>query len=264
MKYERELEVAKDIARQSGKIMKHYFFADNQGIQRKADNSPVTHADIEINHLVIQELAKHFPEDGVIGEEQSTADYGMGRRWICDPLDGTKGFTWGSPTSMFSLALVIDGVPVMGVVYDPYLDLMYWGEKGQGSYCNEKKLQVSRNGLQGGFVALTSSVARLIDNPSMVQDLAKTNTQVTMFSGAVYKACLVARGRLVGYVEGGIGAHDMAAMQVIVEEAGGKITKFDGETADYSQPFKSAVVSNGRVHAELLEMIKNSAQKKHD
>ncbi len=252
--YLKEREVSEAIARKAGVIMKEYFFAVDQGTQLKDDGSPVTIADTKINSMAIEELQKHFT-DGIIGEEESTSEYGMGRKWFCDPIDGTKGFTWGIPTSVFSLGLVVDGVPVFGVVYDPYLDLMYWGAKGEGSYCNDQKLKVGEGNLAGNFVAVSSSLQKLIRNLEVVNKLMATKVKLVTFSGAVYKSCLIARGKLVGYMESEVGAHDMAAVQVIVEEAGGKVTGFDGEPLDYLKPFKSAVVSNSVTHEQLLEML---------
>ena len=124
--YTKELAVAKQIAREAGEIMRYYFFATDMCVETKEDSSPVTEADIKINSLVIERLATAFADDGVIGEEQSTATYGTGRRWGCDPIDGTKGFIWGAPTAMFSLGLVVDGTPVLGVCYESIVDELYW------------------------------------------------------------------------------------------------------------------------------------------
>ncbi|MBU6501056.1 MAG: hypothetical protein KGJ89_02930 [Patescibacteria group bacterium] len=110
--YTKELFAAKDIAKEAGVIMRKYFDED-QHIEIKKDNTQVTIADKLINSLVIQRLAKAFPSDGVIGEEESTAEYGGGRKWFCDPIDGTAAYIWGVPTAMFSLGLVLDGRPVI-------------------------------------------------------------------------------------------------------------------------------------------------------
>ena len=248
--YEKELTVAKDIARKAGAIMLKYF-DDDQHIELKEDASFVTIADKQINRLVIEELAKHF-DDIVIGEEESTGEYGMGRRWLCDPIDGTKAYVWGTPTAMFSLGLVVDGAPVMGVAYDPFLDRLYEASLGGGSFCNGVALRVSGTGLDGGIVATTSSTRKIEKRLKSIAYLAEKGASDAVFSGAVCKICLVARGRFVGYFEGGIGAHDMAAAQVIVEEAGGKVTDFTGARLDYSKPFQGAVVSNGVVHDDLV------------
>jgi histidinol-phosphatase len=254
-KYSKELEVVQSIARQAGVIMKKYFFSQDQDIQIKDDGSPVTIADTAINSMVIKELQKNF-DDGIIGEEESTTEYGLGRRWFCDPIDGTKAFVWGVPTSMFSLGLVIDGVPQFGVIYDPYLNLLYWGAKGEGSYCNDQKLEVKKASLGGERVAITSTAHRIIDKPELAKKLLVEKVDIVLCSGAVFKSSLVAKGKLVGYIEEGVGAHDMAAVQVIIEEAGGKVTGYTGKSLDYTKPFNGAVVSNGLVHYQLIEMLK--------
>ena len=253
MEYTKELEVAKKIAKLAGEIMLKYFDGE-QGVVMKDDKSPVTKADMEINDLVIEELEKIFPEDGIVGEEKSTASYGQGRRWICDPLDGTAGYTWGIPTAMFSLGLAIDGRPVLGVVYDPFLDRLYEGVSEQGSFCNGVKLQVSDNNLEDGKVAVTSNPVK-IKNLKYIDEFDNKGTQLRTLNGAVYKSCLVAKGKFEGYVEHGVGPHDMIAVQVIIEEAGGKVTGVKGETLDYSVPFKGAIVSNGKVHNEIVEIV---------
>ena len=256
-KYESEMNVATALARQAGEIMRRYADGDQRTIT-KTDGSPVTIADTQINRLVIEELAKHFPDDGVVGEEESTAEYGAGRRWICDPVDGTSAYTWGLPTSMFSLGLVIDGHPVLGVAYDPWTDRLYTAMKGEGSFCNGERLAVSTLGLTEGTVAVTSRVTSLLGGNPIVEAIAATGTGLATFSGAVYKSALVARGRFVGYVETGVKPHDMVAMQVIVEEAGGRITGLAGEPLDYSRPFSGAIVSNAVVHDELVAAIERA------
>lgn len=251
--YSKELEIAKSIAFKAGVTMLKYFDGDQQ-VETKDDGSPVTIADKMINTIVIYELKKHFPDDGIIGEEESTTDYGLGRKWICDPIDGTIAFTWGTPTSMFSLALVIDGKPVLGVVYDPFLNNLYHGIKGLGSFCNDKPISVSSSGLDYGRVALTSDARKLSEGLDFVKRLSKTKAYFAVFSGAVYKATLVAKGKFVGYIEEGVKAHDVAAVQVLVEEAGGKVTSLSGKNFEYTAPFKGAIISNGLVHNELVDI----------
>lgn len=253
-KYQKELEVAKAVAKEAGVIILKYFDID-QEIEIKSDNSPVTIADKLINTLVIERLSKEFPEDGVIGEEESNTEYGMGRKWLCDPIDGTAGYIWGTPTAMFSLALVVDGKPMMGVAYDPFLDKMYFGIDGEESFCNEKKISVNNLQIKGGIMAVSGGLKMLFES-SYFPKLLDIKPRFACFSGGVYKACLVAKGKFVGYIEVGVGAHDMAAVQVILEGAGGKITALDGSVLDYSKPFKGVIISNKLVHDELLEIYK--------
>lgn len=251
--YETELTLAKEIAQKAGVIMRQYFRTEN-GREEKADGSPVTLADKAINRMVIKEIQKHF-SDIVIGEEESTGEYGMGRRWICDPIDGTKAYVWGVPTAMFSLGFVVDGVPMLGVAYDPFLNHLYEAVRGGGSFCDGKSIHVSTSPLSGGYVALTSSPRKIIALTSSVTYLHEHGAKTATFSGAVYKMCLVAQGSLVGYFEAGVNAHDTAAGHVIVEEAGGRASAYDGTPLLYSHPFKAAVFSNGIVHSELLASI---------
>lgn len=249
--YNPELEAAKKIAKEAGIIMLKYFDAD-QKIEIKADNSQVTIADKLINSLVIEKLAVLFPNDGVIGEEESNAEYGMGRKWFCDPIDGTAGYVWGVPTAMFSLALVIDGKPVMGVAYDPFLDRIYTGQNGEKSLCNEEIISVSDLDFKSGTFAVSSSVGSLPET-KYFQRMIDDNVRLACFSGAVCKTCLVSRGKFIGYAENGVNAHDMAAVQVILEGAGGKISSIEGQELDYSKPFKGAIVSNKIVHDEIIK-----------
>lgn len=251
MDYGKELEIAKSIAREAGEIMLRYFDGD-QAIEIKSDGSQVTVADKLINTLVIKRLASAFPEDGVIGEEESTSEYGFGRKWFCDPIDGTAAYVWGVPTAMFSLALIIDGNPVIGIAYDPFLDRMYTGSVGEKSTCNSKLIAVSHLDFKSGIFAASSSIKSL-PKTKYFQRMAADGVQLATFSGAVYKSCLVARGRFIGYAEHGVNAHDMAAVHVIIEGAGGRITSLEGKRLDYSRPFKGAIVSNGTVHDETIQ-----------
>ena len=253
MAYEHELAAAKNIALAAGEIMLTYFDGD-QHVERKSDNTPVTIADKLINDLVIETLARSFPQDGIIGEEKSTTQYGAGRMWFCDPIDGTKAYVWGVPTAMCSLGLVVDGKPVMGVVYDPFLKRMYEGVLGSGSFCNGNRLAVSKEALAGSTVAITST-AEKIRTLSYIKKLEEAGARLASFSGGVYKSCLIARGKCSGYLESQVNAHDMAAIEVIITEAGGKVTSMTGDALDYTKPFKGAVVSNGVVHDELIKII---------
>ena len=253
MDYKNELGIAKDIAYKAGKIMLEYFDAD-QELDHKDDESEVTIADKKINSMVIAELTKHF-DDGIIGEEESTAEYGDGRKWICDPIDGTKAFVLGVPTAMFSLGLVVDGSPVLGVAYDPFLKRLFWAVKGQGSYCNDKKLSVSSSGLAKHYVGVSNNNQRIVENHDIIKRLLGTEAKLDLTCGAVYKSCQVAQSKLSGYVESIVNPHDVAAGHIIVEEAGGMVSGYDGKKLDYAKRFKGAILSNNTVHSDLIKCV---------
>lgn len=254
--YKKELETAQEIAREAGKIMRVYFDR-KQEVSYKKDASSVTMADIKINDLVIKRLKKLFPEDGIIGEEKSISEYGMGRIWFCDPIDGTAGFIWGTPTAMFSLALVVDGVPTVGVAFDPFLDRMYTAIKGKGSFCNGKRIKVSNDSLKQRYLAVSGGVSRVTRLP-YIKEFKSKGVHLAGFSGAVYKGCLIAKGRLIGYIEHGLNAHDVAAVQVIVTEAGGKISGLKSGMLDYTKPLEkeAIVISNTKTHKEIISILK--------
>lgn len=116
------LNFAKEMCSEAGKIMKKYFYQDS-GISYKGDRTIVTLADKEINHILIEKVKEKFPNHSVDGEEEK---FGESKYvWVCDPVDGTAMYARHIPVAVFSLALVIDGVPEVGVVYDPFLDNLY-------------------------------------------------------------------------------------------------------------------------------------------
>jgi len=257
--YKVELEVATQIAFKAGKIMRRYF-KDGQQRMIKVDGTPLTIADTTINRMVIEELREHFPDDIVVGEEESTGGYGTGRRWLCDPIDGTKAFTWGVPTAMFSLALVIDGRPTVGVAYEPQLEMLYSAVMGEGAFCNAQPLRVNSDSLQSGILATLSSPSRIRNDAAYLREFIDSKVDMAVFSGAVAKSVRVAEGRFVGYLEEMVNPYDMAAVDVIVTEAGGMLTSFDGKQLDYINGFTGAVVTNGVIHDELLQVINRSRQ----
>ena len=130
---ENYLDFAKKIAYKAGDIMKKYFACDN-GAEYKFDNTIVTKADKEINDYLIEQVKIEFPTHCVDGEEKQ---FGKSKYvWVCDPVDGTSMYARHIPVAVFSLALVIDGVPNVGVIYDPWTDNLYSAVKGKGAYRN--------------------------------------------------------------------------------------------------------------------------------
>ncbi len=260
--FKKEIEVAEMIARKAGEVMLYYFDRD-QKVETKEDKSFVTVADKKINTMVIKELKKAFPLDDVIGEEESSGSFGMGRKWFCDPIDGTAAFVYGCPTAMFSLGLVIDGVPVLGVIFDPFLNKLFKGIKGSGSFLNNKRLRVSQKNLKNGVFAGSGSLSKCMTEPfsSFLQSIKSKGARIFSISGVVYKANLLVSGKIVGHTEPGVNNHDVCALEVIVEEAGGKITALDGSKLSYLKPFKGVVMSNRVTHQEILKEVKKHLNK---
>ena len=257
MDYTKELAFAKRMALEAGRIMKKYYRADQQ-VKTKADQTPVTIADTEVNQLIVDQVKMAFPDYGVLGEEIS---YQSDREklWVCDPIDGTPAFIYHLPTSMFSLALVLDGVPMVGVAFNALTREMYSAVKHQGAWLDDKGIKVSTRKWGRDTRVIGSS------DGSVGRDIPRTSLakqDITVISGysVVFKGCLVADSSVDGRIWSGTGVHDIAAIKLIVEEAGGKVTDLDGNEQRYDRPINGAIMSNGLIHDELLRLVKASRQ----
>lgn len=255
----REMHAATTAAYLAGKIMLKYFNADHK-VTNKSDGTPVTIADKAINEMVIDRLVREFPSYGVVGEEQSTEDVSQERVWYCDPIDGTKSFIRGIPTAMFSLGLVEAGRPVMGVAFDPFQNNIFTASQGGGSYKNRTRIHVSDVNLDQGVVGVSSNIARSLNKrPAYLAAMARKGMEMDITNGAVFKACLLASGKFAGYLEPVLGPHDVAAAEVIVAEAGGFVSGWDGRMLDYSEEFKGAIMANTETNLIELGRLAQSA-----
>ena len=252
------LDFAKSVAREAGDIMQKYF-GKKPDAHLKADNTIVTVADEEINQLVIKRVAEQYPAHDIDGEEAS-ARRGSDYVWVCDPIDGTAPFAMELPVSVFSLALVIDGQPEVGVIYAPFSDHLYWASRGRGAYMNSQPIHVSQHSLDDRVeMNVDWWPSAPWDVMQVVHDLAyEKDVYVTTVSSTTHAAALVARGEFVASVFAGTKGKnvDIAAAKVIVEEAGGKVTDLFGREQRYDQDICGAVLSNGIVHEEIVEAMR--------
>lgn len=256
--YNEYLEFAKDIALKAGKIMLKYF---NEKVESsyKVDKTIVTKADKEINHYLIEEVRKQFPNHSVYGEEEmvGNGDY----VWVCDPIDGTAMYARELPVSVFSLALCIKGMPVVGVVYDPFTDHLYYASHGDGAFCNDNKICVSNIKLED-----KESVAHFDMWPSAeynIYDVVKKLGKKTYFVsiGSIIRASMcVASGKFtLALFPGTVNKfYDIAAVKIIVEEAGGIVTNLFGNNQRYDTTIKGAIISNKTVYDEVIDLIRKS------
>ena len=254
------LEFAKNIAIDAGAIMLKYFNTELKA-NYKDDETIVTIADKEINQLVIDRVHEFFPAHDIYGEEAQDFSNKSSYLWACDLVDGTAMYARGIPTAVFSLALVIDGEPVVGVVYDPFTDHLYSAAKGEGVYCNDAPISV--NDIQLADMKAVSNFdiwpeADIFHEMSgLIAGLNKTTYLVSI--GSCINACMqVAKGTFVAQVFSGTKGKnvDIAAAKVIVEEAGGKVTDIHGCGQRYDRDINGAIISNGLVHDEIIRAIK--------
>ena len=221
----------------------------------KEDGSPVTAADEAVNALVIERVSELFPDDGIIGEEQSGGSGTSGRLWVCDPIDGTLPFTMGMPTNLFSLALVDDGEPVMGVLYDPYLDRLQEAVRGEGATVNGAPLRVSDQSLPGGILAIPDVQFGQLDTAALASHVLTGGSRILCLASITYVSSLVASGQVAGALFPGSTVWDIAAVKVIVDQAGGRVTDLDGDPQRYDRPLNGAIISNGTCHDALIDLV---------
>ena len=258
VQYTEELEFAKDLASEAGKIMRKYFRSTENGAELKSDKTIVTLADTEINSLLIQRSKVEFPAYSILGEEEVFEVEDAKYAWVCDPVDGTQPFANGIPISTFSLALVdSEGISVLGVVYDPFQDRLYEAVRGSGAFLNGQPIHVSaKNTLEGAYIDeelwVNQPEGVSFDDPK--DRLNKSGAEVMTFCSAVITGCLVAQGVYDAMLFGQSKPEDIAALSVIVEEAGGKVTNLLGGQQRYDRKLYGAVVSNGQIHDALVEV----------
>lgn len=244
-------DVAVDLARQAGEIMRQNF-AIGMKKDWKDDNTPLTITDTRINTLVIETILKKFPTHGVLGEEECSKDFEKAEYiWVCDPLDGTIPFSHGYPTFAFSLALTKNGESILGVVYDPMMDRLLIAEKGKGTIMDGKKITVSKTDTFRQSLVSTHSDSRL--GPMRTNLIAQKAWAIT-FNSAVYGGMLVACGEFVAEIYDYRKPWDGAALKIIVEEAGGKVTDLLGNEQRYDGPINGFIASNGVLHDKLVAL----------
>lgn len=257
--YAKELLIATQLAKDAGVIMLKYFNSATSNPMVKSDRTIVTKADIDINEFVIERLKNETPTYSIHGEEKSFAVEGSKYTWVCDPVDGTMPFSKGIPISTFSLGLVdINGDSVLGVVYDPFQDRLYEAVKGQGAFLNGVKISVSeKDNLEDAYIdeELWISHDEEVSFNDPKDMLNKNGAKVTTLCSAVITGCLVAHGSFDAMIFGQGKPEDIAALSVIVSEAGGKVTDLYGNKQRYDMNIKGAIVTNGLIHDDICEVL---------
>lgn len=258
MLYTNELEFAKQLAKKAGDIMLKYFHEDID-VEMKGDNTPLTIADTTINKLVIDEITRQFPSHGIIGEEGCGGAISAEYEWICDPIDGTIPYSIKFPNSMFSLALYKNKQPVLGVLYDPYINKLYHAVEGGPSYCNDKIISVKKGQFQKGDSVGVINVFGSGTFDTNFYNLTKILNEKMMRTEEihclVYFAAAVASGRMKLALTPGGYTWDRAASLIIVRAAGGLVTDENGIEATTFGNQKNLIFSNGDVHDEALELL---------
>jgi myo-inositol-1(or 4)-monophosphatase len=254
------------IAREAGALLMQYF---HQGlkIEYKGDADLVTAADRASEKLIRERISQRFPGHDVLGEEQGLNDQGSDYRWYVDPLDGTTNFAHGYPVFCVSMGLEYRGTEYRGsehrsgaeakrvaaVVYDPTRDELFSAEQGSGAQLNGKPIHVSKaTQLKECLVATGFPSHKRHKNPNIhfYHQITLRTHGVRRAGSAALDLCNVASGRFDGFWEFNLNPWDTAAGVLIVEEAGGKVSRFDGSA--FRIDSSETLASNGLVHEALV------------
>lgn len=233
MPLEREVELAKLMAQEAGALALDY---QRRGVtaEAKADESPVTAADRACEKLIVDLITREFPDDGVLGEEGANRAAKNGRKWIVDPIDGTRDFVRGIPLWAVLIGLEENGRIVAGAAHSPRQGLLLWASTGQGAWANGSRIRVSNRSEPADSVLAFNGFNKIgVDRfaPRLLPWIARF-WAVRSLGGAV-DSMLVAQGQADVWIEPNASPWDLAPLKILVEEAGGKFASFQGENTIY-------------------------------
>jgi myo-inositol-1(or 4)-monophosphatase len=252
-----ERRVAVDAARAAGRLLREELAGVRRIAYKGTPTNLVTEMDQRAEGEILGRLRAAFPDDAILSEETGAAAGRSGRRWIVDPLDGTTNYTHGLPIFAVSIALEAEGRVVLGVVYDPSRDELFVGERGGGATLNDAPIRVSATKALGESLLVTGFPYNIRDTPDTnLPEYAAFSVRaraVRRLGSAVIDLAYVACGRFDGFWELRLGAWDVAAGSVLVEEAGGTVTGIDGRPLDLDAP--TLVATNGLVQRAVLDVL---------
>jgi myo-inositol-1(or 4)-monophosphatase len=220
-------------------------------------NNPVTEADHASEQAIIDIIQKTYPDHFILTEESGEIRTDSEYKWIIDPIDGTINFSNGIPICCVSIGVEKDGEIILGAVYNPLMNEMFFAEKGMGATLNGKKISVSSKTSISNSCLVTGFPYTYLDTPNgplqVFEKLIRRGIPVRRLGSAALDLCWTAAGRFDGFYEHKLQAWDSAAGFLIVEEAGGTVTGFEGKRYSPYQP--GIVATNGKIHTELLDLV---------
>lgn len=245
-----ELQAALDAAAAAAEVIRG-LYQRNLKVALKSDRSPVTEADVRAEEAIRAVLARRFPGHGFFGEETGQHAMDAESVWLVDPIDGTKSFVRDCPFFSTQIALMRGGRFVLGVSAAPAYGELAWAERGSGAFLDGKPIRVSSTARRDAAIVSTGNLKTLAQNPARWSRLGALIPQLNRIRGYgdFVHYHLLARGALDVVVESDVNILDIAALTVIVEEAGGQFTDLDG--APVGLATTSVLASNGLLHADM-------------
>jgi histidinol-phosphatase len=249
------LAFALDAANQGGRFTLAHF-QTGVSVDLKEDATPVTVADRGAEHLIRRLIGSAYPGEAILGEEEG-GDLSIGDRWIIDPIDGTKSFISGVPLYSTLLSYERDFKPILGVVFFPALNEILYAETGKGAFFNGRPAHVSERETLAGSVVCCGGLKSMVNQNRWegFSEISQRALATRTWSDA-YGHALVATGRVEAMVDPIVNLWDVSSIKVVVEEAGGRFSAFDGAEGLSGTDGLNVLTSNGKVHSELIEAFK--------
>lgn len=245
----------------SGAVLRRNFGKVGYRQKRRADL--VTAADLESQKVILSTLTNSHPDDDYLAEENARRDTGAEYRWVIDPLDGTTNYAHAYPASCVSIGVLRRGVPTLAGVYDPSRDELFLARRGRGTTLNGRRVTVSAVKKVADSLLITGFAYDRAERADFYLAGFKTFLtrchDVRRSGSAALDMAWIAAGRADGFWEYHLNPWDVAAGWLLVREAGGKVTDFDGQ--DWKDPSTigaRTLATNGRVHAEMLSLLRKT------
>lgn len=253
------LKVAKQAALEAGKVIRKYSGKDqHKNLKHEDPTDYATEADIEAEKTIVKILTTNFPTHNLVAEEEAKINKKSDFTWVVDPLDGSISFGSGVPYFSVSIGLLEKGIPVLGVLYNVSFNQLYWAQKGQGAYLNGNNIHVSQKKSlveSVGVLDFGHNVKRQYKLDLYVNKIITKIGYIYSFGSAAAALGMLAEGVLDLDINHAY-SWDFAAGAVIVREAGGKVTDFEGNEPDWTKERLNIVASNGLIHEQILEALK--------
>lgn len=253
----KHLDIATELAKESGRIQMDNFGKVHQ-VEYKGVTNIVTEVDKKCEELIIDRIKKEFPTHSILAEESGKSGISSEYRWIIDPLDGTVNYAHGYPLFATSIALEYKKEIIAAAVFEPNRSELFSAEKGGGAFLNNGRIKVSKTSelqkalLDTGF-AYNVSEGEVCNNVVHFASFLTSARAIRRDGAAAADLCYVACGRFDGFWELFLKPWDMAAGKLIILEAGGKVSSFDGSPFDLYGT--EILASNGAIHSQMIEVL---------
>ncbi len=252
------LNFAIQTAKGAGAILMEHFGNISSYEQKSTPIDLLTIADTKSEAFIVNEIKTTFPDHHIIAEESAAVENNSDYRWVIDPLDGTTNFVHSLPIFAVSIGLQYKGKTIVGVVYNPSANKCFFAEKNGGAFLNGEAIHITSTNTLSNSLLVTGFPYTHDDSWSKGFDLFKTlygKTQgVRRLGAAALDFCFVAMGRFEGFWEFGLEPWDVCAGALILAEAGGKVSDWDGSSMPFSG--NRILATNGHIHGEMMDVLR--------